>query len=68
MGGSAKLEGRICSGLKFNIFANMKDILNFLLKRKKFWLLPMIIILLLLGVIIVIGGSSAVAPFIYTLF
>jgi len=37
-------------------------------ERKKFWLAPVIILLLLLGVLIVIGGSSAIAPFIYTLF
>ncbi len=36
--------------------------------RKKFWLAPVIIMLLLLGILIIIGGSSALAPFIYTLF
>lgn len=46
----------------------LKDMFNFLRERKKFWLLPMIIVLLLLGVILVLGGSSAIAPFIYTLF
>ena len=40
----------------------------FLKVRKKFWLLPIIIVLLLLGVLIVFTESSAVAPFIYTLF
>jgi len=46
----------------------MKEIIKFLLGRKKFWLVPMVIVLLLLGLIIVVGGSSAIAPFIYTLF
>jgi hypothetical protein len=46
----------------------LKDIWLFMKERKKFWLAPIIVILLLLGVLIVIGGSSAVAPFIYTLF
>jgi len=46
----------------------LKDLWNFLKERKKWWLLPIIIILLLIGILIVIGGSSAVAPFIYTLF
>lgn len=46
----------------------LKDIWKFLKQRKKFWLAPIIIILLLLGVLIVLGGSSAIAPFIYTLF
>ena len=46
----------------------LKDLLMFLKERKKFWLAPIIIVLLFLGFIIVFGGSSAVAPFIYTLF
>ncbi|MGB0522864.1 MAG: DUF5989 family protein [Flammeovirgaceae bacterium] len=46
----------------------LKDLWLFLKERKKFWLVPMVLILLLLGVLIVFGGSSAVAPFIYTLF
>jgi len=36
--------------------------------RKKFWLLPIIIVLLFLGTIIIFAQSSAIAPFIYTLF
>lgn len=46
----------------------LKDLWGFMKERKKFWLSPIIIILLLLGLFIVFGGSSAVAPFIYTLF
>lgn len=46
----------------------LKDLWMFLLERKKFWLVPVIIVLLLIGVLIVLGGSSAVAPFIYTIF
>lgn len=46
----------------------LKDLWNFLKERKKFWLLPIIIILIVFGVLIVIGGSSALAPFIYTIF
>jgi hypothetical protein len=46
----------------------LKDLWLFLKERKKFWLLPVVLILLLLGVLIVFGGSSALAPFIYTLF
>ncbi len=45
-----------------------KEMWAFLKVRKKFWLLPIIIILLLLGALIVFTESSAVAPFIYTLF
>ena len=45
-----------------------KELWEFLRIRKKFWLLPIVIVLLLLGIIIVFGESSALAPFIYTLF
>ena len=44
------------------------DLWMFLRQRKKFWLLPIVIVLLALGVILVIGASSALAPFIYTIF
>ena len=46
----------------------IKEIFEFLIKKKKFWLIPIIIILLLIGVIIVATEGSAIAPFIYTLF
>lgn len=46
----------------------LKDLWRFMKERKKFWLAPVIIILLLIGVMLVFGGSSAVAPFIYSLF
>jgi len=46
----------------------VKEMWSFLKERKKIWLAPVIILLILLGVLIVIGGSSAVAPFIYSLF
>ncbi len=46
----------------------LKEFWEFMRVRKKFWLLPIIIILLLLGVLIVFTETSAIAPFIYTLF
>jgi hypothetical protein len=46
----------------------LKDIWLYMRERKKYWLAPIIFILLLLGLLIVIGGSSAVAPFIYSIF
>jgi hypothetical protein len=46
----------------------LKDIWLFMYERKKFWLAPVIIVLLLIGLILVFGGSSALAPFIYSLF
>lgn len=40
----------------------------FLRQNKKLWLLPIIVVLLLLGVLLVFAQSSALAPFIYTIF
>jgi hypothetical protein len=40
----------------------------FMRYRKKFWLAPMLFVLVLLGVIIVFAETSALAPFIYSLF
>lgn len=44
------------------------ELLSFLWKRKLWWLIPMIVILFLFGLLLVFTQSSAVAPFIYTLF
>ncbi len=46
----------------------VKEIFEFLLERKKYWLIPVIIVLLLIGVLIVLTQGTAIAPFIYTLF
>ena len=46
----------------------IKEFLNFLKVRKKYWLLPIPIILLIFGGLIVLSQGSAVAPFIYTIF
>lgn len=46
----------------------LKEFWGFLRVRKKWWLAPIMIFLLLLGLLIVFTESSAVAPFIYTLF
>ena len=41
---------------------------QFLREEKKYWLMPIVIVFVLFGLLIVFGQSSAVAPFIYTLF
>ena len=46
----------------------LKEIFSFLRARKKFWLLPIIVMLMALGALIILSESSALAPFIYTLF
>ena len=41
---------------------------QFLKQEKKYWLMPIVIVFILFGLLIVFSQSSAVAPFIYTLF
>lgn len=45
-----------------------KELWTFLRARKKFWLLPIILVLVFFGTLVILAGSSAIAPFIYTLF
>lgn len=44
------------------------ELLQFFIYNKWWWITPMLLILLLFGFLIVFAQSSAVAPFIYTLF
>ncbi len=44
------------------------ELLRFFIENKWWWLTPMIVLLLLFGALIVLAQSSALSPFIYTLF
>ncbi len=44
------------------------ELWQFMRENKKLWLAPIIIVLVVTGVLLAIAGSSALAPFIYTLF
>ncbi|MCK5580179.1 MAG: hypothetical protein KAJ18_02785 [Candidatus Omnitrophica bacterium] len=46
----------------------IKEFWEFLKVRKRYWLAPILIILVLLSSLIIFAETSAVAPFIYTLF
>jgi hypothetical protein len=46
----------------------VREFLMFLKQEKKYWLAPIVLVLLLFGLLLVFAQSSAVAPFIYTLF
>ncbi len=46
----------------------IKEFINFILQRKKFWLMPIFFALLILGGLIILSQGSVVAPFIYTIF
>ena len=45
-----------------------RELWAFLRVRKKFWLLPLVFIMAVFGILLVVAQSSAIAPFIYTLF
>jgi hypothetical protein len=44
------------------------ELLSFFWSNKRWWMLPMVVVLFLVGVLLILAQSSAVAPFIYTLF
>lgn len=46
----------------------IKELIKFLLVRKKYWLFPIMILLAFFGLVIVLGSGSAITPFIYTIF
>ena len=58
-----KVKWRINFSMSF-----IKEFLEFLSVRKKYWLLPIIIVLVIFGGLIILSQGSAVAPFIYTIF
>jgi len=46
----------------------LKELWDFMRARKRYWLIPIIVVFILLSLLIFFTQSSAVAPFIYTLF
>jgi hypothetical protein len=44
------------------------ELLAFFWQHKWWWLTPMLIALLVVGALVIFAQSSAIAPFIYTLF
>ena len=50
---------------RFNILG---EFLQFFWQHKWWWMTPMLLLLLLLGAFIIFAQTSAIAPFIYTLF
>jgi hypothetical protein len=45
----------------------IRELVQFLLQNKKWWLAPIVLVILLMGILLILGGTG-VAPFIYTLF
>jgi hypothetical protein len=50
------------------MYSFLREFALFLRVRKKYWLIPVCAITLLVAVLLVLAKSSAVAPFIYTIF
>lgn len=46
----------------------LREFLDYVRVRRKFWLLPLMIVLGIIGGLLAFVHSSALAPFIYTLF
>ena len=51
-----------------DFFELLKDIGEFMLVRKKYWLAPLIITIVFMGILIVFTQGSVIAPFIYSIF
>jgi hypothetical protein len=46
----------------------INEIWLYMRQNKKYWLLPIIFILILMSVMLILAKSSALAPFIYSIF
>lgn len=44
------------------------ELLTFLATNKRWWLIPLLIVLFLFAAVTIAGQSSAISPFVYTLF
>lgn len=53
------------TGQRFGIAG---ELFQFFWNNKRWWMVPILVTLFLFGVLLVLAQSSAIAPFIYTLF
>jgi hypothetical protein len=49
-------------------FGIMAEFFDFLWRQKLWWMMPMFGLIFLFGLLLILGQSTALAPFIYTLF
>jgi hypothetical protein len=49
-------------------FSLLNELWLFMRYRKKWWLAPVLFMLVLFGIVVVFAETSALAPFIYSLF
>jgi hypothetical protein len=50
------------------MFAFLQEFVLYLKVRKKYWLIPIFLVTFLVAALLVLAKSSAIAPFIYTIF
>ena len=46
----------------------MGEFFEFLWRQRLWWMMPLVAVIFLFGLLLVLGQSSALGPFIYTLF
>jgi hypothetical protein len=46
----------------------IKELMGFLRREKKWWLMPLVAVLVILALVIVFAQSSSLAPFLYPFF
>jgi len=46
----------------------VRELVDFMRVRKKWWLTPLLLVLFAVGALLVFAHTSALAPFIYTIF
>ncbi|NCB39808.1 MAG: hypothetical protein EOM80_13675 [Erysipelotrichia bacterium] len=56
------------NGKSTSRMASVIELLGFFWKKKQWWLLPIVIALLILGILLTLAQSSALGPFMYTIF
>jgi Family of unknown function (DUF5989) len=46
----------------------LRELMEFLLARKKYWLIPVVLVMVMVGGLLVLSHGTAFAPFVYTIF
>jgi len=46
----------------------LRELFRFMRMRKRFWLVPIVVLMLVFGALMLLAQTSALAPFIYTLY
>jgi len=52
----------------FSKLGILGELFQFLWHNKRWWLIPVLVVLVLIGVVLIFSQSSAIGPFIYSLF